>query len=127
MRLYDARGAAEVEQFCNDKSRLSLAMRRKQALLAQHALVLLTDLAHNLLADFQRQVLVDTPMRNWGPKRIVRDLLQMPGQLLFDGPQLKSIFLSAAHPYADCMVEHLPKLFSANRNPLHLQERVAHE
>ena len=127
MRLYDARGAAEVEQFRNDKSGLSLAMRRKQALLAQHALVLLTDLAHNLLADFQRQVLVDTPMQNWGPKRIVRDLLQMPGQLLFDGPQLKSIFLSAAHPYADCMVEHLPKLFSANRNPLHLQERVAHE
>jgi hypothetical protein len=127
MRLYDDRGGAEVEQFRSDKSGLALAVRRKQSLIAQGALVQLTDLAHNLLADFQRQVLVDTPLQDWGAKRIVRDLLAMPGYLIFEGSQLKSIELNAAHPHAKWLVEHLPKLLEANRNPLHLQEDAAQE
>ena len=49
---YDARGAAEIEQFRNDKQGLGLAARRKRSFLGQKAFVLLTDLAHNLMADF---------------------------------------------------------------------------
>ena len=127
MRLYDDRGGAEVEQFRSDKSGLSLAARRKKGLVAQHALVLLTDLAHNLLADFQRHVLRDTPLQDWGAKRIVRDLLSVPGQLIFEDSQLKSIQLNDAHPYAACLVESLPRLLLANRNPLPLQEAPAGE
>lgn len=58
LALYDARGGAEVEQFRNDKSSLSLALRRKHSYLGQIAYVLLTDLAHNLLADFYHQALL---------------------------------------------------------------------
>jgi hypothetical protein len=84
MAAYEARGGAEVEQFRNDKSGLSLEARRKHSFLGQKGYILLTDLAHNLLADFYHQALVDSPFADYGPKRIVRDLLAMPGRLVFD-------------------------------------------
>ena len=85
MAHYDARGGAEVEQFRNDKSGLSLEARRKHSFLGQKGYILLTDLAHNLLADFSHRALVGSPFEGYGPKRIVRDLLATPGQLIFDG------------------------------------------
>jgi len=42
---------------------------------------LLTDLAHNLLADFQHRALIGSRFENYGPKRIIRDLLRIPGNL----------------------------------------------
>lgn len=60
MQLYDQRGRAEVEQFRDDKQGLHLSRRRKQLLVAQQALILLTDLAHNLLSDFHHHALADT-------------------------------------------------------------------
>lgn len=104
MRYYQDRGAAEVEQFRNDKGGLFLEARRKQRFAAQKALILLTDLAHNLLADFHRQALADSPFASFGLKRIVRDLLEMPGTLVFDGSQLKRIDLLASHPHAKSLL-----------------------
>lgn len=80
---YDNRGAAEIEQFRNDKSGLSLEARRKRSFTGQKAYILLTDLAHNLLADFYFRALVDSPFADYGPKRIVRDLLHVFGHLVF--------------------------------------------
>ena len=100
MACYNHRGGAEVEQFRNDKNGLHLAARRKRRLPAQKALILLTDLAHNLLADFQHTALVDTSFEGFGPKRIVRDLLAIPGRLYFDGSQLKRIELLRSHQNA---------------------------
>jgi hypothetical protein len=81
MTYYDQRGGAEVEQFRNDKSGLNLTARRKQGFLAQKGYVLLTDLAHNLLADFQHRALIGSRFENYGPKRIIRDLLRIPRNL----------------------------------------------
>lgn len=78
-RLYDARGGAEVEQFRNDKSGLALEARRKRSFSGQSAYILLTDLAHNLLADFAHRALAGSSFASFGPKRIVRDLLAIPG------------------------------------------------
>ncbi len=103
MACYDQRGAAEVEQFRNDKSGLHLAARRKRRLPAQTALVLLADLAHNLLAHFYHTALVGTRFKGFGPKRIVRDLLAIPGKLVFDGSQLKRIELLDTHQHAKDM------------------------
>lgn len=100
MACYDHRGGAEVEQFRNDKNGLHLAARRKRRLPAQKALILLTDLAHNLLADFHHTALVGTKFEGFGPKRIVRDLLAIPGKLVFDDTQLKRIELLNTHPHA---------------------------
>lgn len=109
MRYYQARGGAEVEQFRNDKGGLFLAARRKQSFAAQKALILLTDLAHNLLAHFHHQALSDSPFAAFGLKRIVRDLLQIPGRLVFEGSQLKRIDLLAAHPHAKSLLICLKK------------------
>lgn len=109
MRYYQDRGAAEIEQFRNDKGGLFLEARRKQSFPAQKALILLTDLAHNLLADFHRQSLTGSPFAAFGLKRIVRDLLEMPGNLVFEDTQLKRIDLLASHPHAELLLFCLKK------------------
>lgn len=84
LSLYQERGGAEVEQFRQDKSGLAMAVRRKSSFNGQTAYILLTDLAHNLLADFKRHALVESRFEAFGLKRIVRDLLCCPGELVFD-------------------------------------------
>lgn len=117
MAHYDQRGAAEIEQFRSDKDGLHLSARRKQSFVAQKALILLTDLVHNLLADFQRRALLDSPFADWGLKRIVRDLLAVPGRLHFHSGQLKRIELLASHPYADDLLLCLQRYCSDPFDP----------
>ena len=93
MALYDNRGGAEVEQFRSDKSGLGLGIRRKHNFLAQKGFVLLTDIAHNLLADFHQRALVNSRFEGYGLKRIVRDLLATPGKLVFENGQLVRVEL----------------------------------
>ena len=100
MDRYNLRGAAEIEQFREDKSGLHLSSRRKQRFEAQMAIILMTDLTHNLLSDFRRRGLVGSRFATWGLKRIARDLLTVPGRLYFDDAQLKRIDLLDTHPYA---------------------------
>lgn len=112
MNRYNQRGGAEIEQFRTDKSGLHLSARRKRSFVAQKALILLTDLAHNLLADFHCRALADSRFAQWGLKRIVRDLLAVPGRLHFGSGQLKRIELLASHPYADELIICLEKYCS---------------
>lgn len=100
MACYDRRGGAEVEQFRSDKSGLGLEVRRKHGFLAQKGFVLLIDLAHNLLADFYHQALMGTRFETYGVKRIVRDLLNVPGRLVFDGQKLVRIDLLTLNQFA---------------------------
>ena len=93
MAYYDQRGGAEIEQFRNDKSGLNLTARRKRCFLAQKGYILLTDLAHNLLTDFHHRALIGSRFEGYGPKRIIRDLLQMPGNLTFSDGKLTRIEL----------------------------------
>ena len=101
LAFYDDRGGAEVEQFRNDKAGLSLAARRKQNFLAQISFVLLTDLAHNLLADFHRCALVGSRFESYNLKRTVRDLLATPGRLIFEDGSLKRIELLSQKQFAE--------------------------
>ncbi len=114
MALYDNRGGAEVEQFRNDKMGLHLASRRKNKFLAQKGLILLTDLAHNLLADFHHKALLGTKFESWAQKRMVRDLLNIPGYLEFDDHQLKKISLLKSHPNSKSLVICLKKYISGD-------------
>jgi hypothetical protein len=109
MTLYDQRGGTEVEQFRNDKQGLHLAARRKQGLLAQKALIVLTDVAHNLLADFRQRALSNSPFAAYAAKRIVRDLLTLEGNLVWAGDQLVRIDLCRAHPAAEALLKCLVK------------------
>lgn len=109
MQLYDGRGGAEIEQFRSDKQGLHLSSRRKQRFCAQKALVLLTDLAHNLLADFQHTALADSPFAGFAAKRIVRDLLAIEGNLTWEAGELKRIELHQNHPQAEVLLNCLVK------------------
>lgn len=112
MDQYDRRGGAEVEQFRNDKSGLSLEARRKRSFLGQKGYILLTDLAHNLLTDFYFHALAGTQFDGFGPKRIVRDLLAFPGRLIFDSESLVRIELLTQKQFAGNLAICLERYFS---------------
>jgi hypothetical protein len=106
---YDGRGAAEVE-IGADKSGLRLSQRRKHSLDAQEAWVVLTDIAHNLLAWLRSWMLAGSAFESFGLKRLVFDLLNIPGQLFFEEGRLTKVALWQTHPYAAEMQLCLQKL-----------------
>lgn len=113
--IYDDRGASEVE-IQADHMGLLLRRRRKRCFAAQEMLVLLNDLAHNWLAWLHAWVLKDSPFDGFGPKRIIRDLLTIPGEAVIGNDELVELRLKASHPYAAAMVDVLEHLW---RTPIH--------
>lgn len=109
---YDDRGAAEIEQFRNDKSGLALEARRKRSFTGQKAYILLTDLAHNLLSDFYYRALADSPFADYGPKRIIRDLFNVPGRLVFDQENLVRVELLSQKQFSEDLVACLNRFIS---------------
>jgi hypothetical protein len=107
LALYDDRGQAEVEQFRGDKGGLGLQARRKRSYAGQMGYILLTDLAHNLLAHVYQRALVGTRFEGYGPKRMVRDLLAIPGRLWFDGSQLVRVDLLSQNQFAQDLLKCL--------------------
>jgi hypothetical protein len=110
--LYDDRGEAEIEQFRGDKGGLGLQARRKRSYTGQMGYSLLTDLAHNLLADFYQRALRGGRFEGYGPKRIVRDLLAIPGRLWFEGSRLVRVELLSQNQLSQEMVKCLLKYCS---------------
>jgi len=117
MTLYNQRGGTEVEQFRNDKQGLHLSARRKHGLLAQKALILLTDVAHNLLADFQHRALIGSPFADYAAKRIVRDLLAIEENLVWKGDRLVRIELCQTNPYAEALLVCLERYCKGEKVP----------
>ena len=113
LALYDDRGAAEVEQFRNDKSGLGLEARRKRSFTGQKACILLTDLAHNLLADFYHRALADSPFADYGLQRIVRDLLFTPGRLVFHQERLVRVELLSQKQFSSDLAICLNRFYSS--------------
>jgi hypothetical protein len=106
--LYDGRGAAEVE-IKADKQGLRLPKRRKHSFAAQEALILLTDIAHNILSWVHHWTLEDTAFADFGTARMVDELLCIPGSMEYMGGALYKVALLKTHPYADLMRPILQK------------------
>ena len=106
---YDARGACETE-IQADKGGLLLSRRRKKVLAAQEALVLLTDLAHNLLAWATHWMFPTGPLATFGPTQLIQDVLMLPGHLIFNQQQLTEVHLNVLHPYAADVAAGLERL-----------------
>lgn len=109
---YHQRGGAEVEQFREDKQGLYLAVRRKSSFTGQQGYILLTDVVHNLLADFRNRALCDSRFAGYGLKRIVRDLLHIPGRLHFVGQQLQRVELLKLNQNARDLIICLERYYS---------------
>lgn len=98
---YDLRGGGAETQNRNDKQGLGLAKRNKRKFAAQEMLVLLAQLAHNLVIWTRNALAQETPsLRKYGIQRMVRDVLQVPGTIQFDAVGKVQITLRANHPLA---------------------------
>jgi len=113
---YDDRGACETE-IQADKSGLKLERRRKKQLAAQEALILLTDVAHNLLAWTPQWMFADTALAEFGTTRFTEDVLCLPGRLFFDHDRLIEVQLNELHPHAAAVADGLERLLAHFGHP----------
>ena len=114
--LFDDRGAMESE-IKMDKWGLLLPRRRKHLFAAQEALILLTDLAHNLLAWLHPWMFANSRFANFGPVALVNDVLCMPGEIVIKGGKLQMVSLWDTHPYAPEMQTCVLKLLDYFAKP----------
>lgn len=113
VHFYDSRATIESASIRGDKQGLKIVKRRKHSLAGQEMLILLAQLAHNLII-WARGWLAETApkLASYGIKRWVRDLLTMKGQLTFKNNQLVKVRLSGLHQLARQFFEPLAAFFS---------------
>ncbi len=116
MHAYDRRGGGAETQNRNDKQGLHLMHRNKHKFAAQEMLVLLAQLAHNLVIWTRNDLAQISPhFKKYGVLRTVRDVLQIPGGVQFDPVgNIQWIMLNDHHPSAAAL--HLA--FTSDELPL---------
>ncbi len=102
LHAYDMRSGGVETSNKGSKQGLGITKRNKRSFAAQEMLVLLAQLAYNLLTWVRIRLAPTTPsLRAYGPLRLVRDLFHIPGKVLLDAQgQVLAIMLSAAHSLA---------------------------
>jgi hypothetical protein len=97
---YDGRAGVEAD-LKSDKHGLALAVIRKRRLAAQKMVVLLTQLAHNVLLWGRQWLAAQVPrLRECGIVRLVQEVWAVPGRVKLVGEQLRSVRLRREHPRA---------------------------
>jgi len=102
MHAYDRRGGGVETQNKGDKQGLGLARRNKHLFAAQETLVLLAQLAHDLVIWTRDDLAqVDQRFEKYGIQRTVRDVLQIAGRVQINATgQVQQITLNESHPLA---------------------------
>lgn len=98
-KLYDSRSGAE-SGIKEDKQGLKLEGRRKRDFQGQEALLLLTQLAHNLLVWSRAWFFRGTRIADFGLVRLMEAVLKVPGEVEIRGERIKRIWLKGTHPLA---------------------------
>lgn len=83
VNFYDQRGGGIETSFKGDKQELGLTKRSKKRFEAQHMLVLLGSLVHNVVV-WARRWLICHAIPHYGLLRMVRDVFHVSGLLRFD-------------------------------------------
>lgn len=102
-KLYDKRGGAVEIEIKEDKQGFGMVKRQKRKAEAQEVLVLLNQLAHNVLMWARNWLTEVAPkLSRFGILRLVRDLLSISGRIELDQRKLsiKRIVLNRAAPLA---------------------------
>ncbi len=99
VHFYDRRGVIETASIKADKQGLGLVKRRKFSLMGQEMLVLLAQLAHNLvvwakgwLAQIEPQA--EAELTTFGVQRWVRDIFAIAGQVVFEANRIVKVQLN---------------------------------
>ncbi len=117
IEYYDDRGACETE-IQADKAGLKICKRRKRQLAAQESLILLSDLAHNILAWTKQWMQMPGEFSTYGTTRTTEDVLAVPGRLKFDEhDRLEEVQLNHLYPHVDQIAEGLRRLLEHFGNP----------
>ncbi len=87
-----------------------MGRRRKKIAAAQEVLILLTDLAHKVLAWMTPWMFPSGPLAQIGATQMVQDVLAIPGRLIFQRQQLVEVQLNQLHPYATEVAAGLERL-----------------
>jgi hypothetical protein len=103
VHFYDQRGGGVEIEIKEDKQGLATPRRNKKRFAAQQMLTQLEALAHNTLIWARRWLEPHCPkIARFGLKRLVRDVLQMNGLIVFDHyAQILQIILNQADPLAN--------------------------
>lgn len=96
---------------------MKLERWRKKHLAAQEAVILLTDVAHNLLAWATQWMFGGEALAEFGPTRFTEDVLCLPGRLLFEQERLCEVQLNQRHPHAHAVATGLSRLLAHFGNP----------
>jgi hypothetical protein len=102
LHAYDLRSGGVETQNRGDKQGLGLSRRNKHLFEAQEMLVLLAQIAHNIVIWTRNELAqADPRMQKYGIQRTVRDVLQIPGRIHIgsDG-NVETITLNRKHPLA---------------------------
>jgi len=102
LAAYDLRSGGVETAFKSSKQGLGLTKRNKRNFAAQEMLVLLAQLAYNLIA-WTHDLFSESAntLRTFGVLRMVRDVFHIPGRLDLDAQgRLLQIVLCAKHPHA---------------------------
>ena len=119
---YDKRSGGPENSFCQDYQALSLRKYRKAGFTAQQVLILLAQLAHNIMIWMKRWFIesLETPenasektqnaqqkttqmLQSRGLKRLRRDILAIPGKVCFEGKKVVGIRINPLYP----MITHV--------------------
>jgi hypothetical protein len=114
--FYDLRGGGIETSLKDDKQGLGLTKRNKKRFEAQHMLVLLGTLAHNVVT-WARRWLASPQLQRYGGLRLVRDVFHISGFLRFEaGFQIVEILLNRDARLARSLIRPLRELLT----PLHI-------
>jgi hypothetical protein len=124
VHFYDQRGGGVEIEIKEDKQGLGASKRNKKHFEAQQILIQLEALAHNLLLWARHWLTPHCPkLARLGIKRLVRDVFQMDGFLIFDQAiRLLQIHLNRADPLAKELTCGLASLFALEQVTLSLGE-----
>ena len=73
-------------------------------------MILLTDVAHNLLAWTSHWMFPSGPLAGFGPLRLIEDVLTLSGHLRFEDQRLVEVQLNVRHPHATAVAAGLERL-----------------
>lgn len=112
---YDFRGGGVETSIKGSKSGLRIHKRNKRRFAAQEMLVLLGQLAFNLIRWIQDVLAEFSPaFSDYGMLRMVRDVFHIPGKLKFDSNgQFLSVTLCRGHPLASAFAESFRSILAA--------------
>ncbi len=97
---YDGRASMEAD-LKSDKRGLALAVLRKRRLVAQTVVVLLVELAHNVLIWARGWLAKAAPrLQGYGIVRLVQEVWAVPGRVKLAGEQVLRLRLRRVHPLA---------------------------